>query len=190
MRMAHASMRGRTDKARGFTLVELMVTIFLAAILITIAVPSFKHISVSSHLTTTANSLVGTLNAARMEAIKRNADVQFCGTVDSGNSSDLKTACGTNQPGAVYVVTGTAAASSAVLVQAAPIQTTESLKLPTVNAIQFDARGLAHLAGQSVPYSGTVAVVCSSAISSDNIRTITMITGSILETSKSDGDCQ
>ncbi len=189
--MSQTGLRAGARRFRaGFTLVELMVTIFVAAILLAIAVPSFQHITVSSRLTTTANSLVGALNLARMEAIKRNADVQFCGTVDNGSTSDLKTACGTDQPGAVYVLTGTAAASSAVLVQAAPVQPTASLRLPTVNAIQFDARGLAHLAGQSAPYNGTVAVVCSTAIDSDNMRTISMTTGSILETSKSDGDCQ
>lgn len=173
----------------GFTLVELMVTIFVAAILLAIAVPSFKHVIASSRLTTTANNMVSVLNAARMEAIKRNADVQFCGTVDGGSGSDLKTACGTSQPGAVYAITGTAASSSTVRVQAAPVVTAATLHLQTVNAIQFNAQGLGYLAGQSAPYTGTVAVVCSSAISSDNIRTVTMTTGSILQTSKSSGDC-
>ncbi len=189
--MSQTGLRAGARRSRaGFTLIELVVTILVAAILITIAVPSFEHITVSSRLTTTANSLVDALNTARMEAIKRNADVQFCGSIDNGDSSDLKTACGTDQPGAVYALTGTAAASSAVQVQAAPVQSTASLRLPTVNAIQFDARGLAHLAGQSAPYTGTVAVVCSTAISSGNVRTISMTTGSILNTNKSDGDCQ
>lgn len=173
----------------GFTLVELMVTIFVAAILMAIAVPSFQHIATSSRLTTTANSLVSALHAARMEAVKRNADVEFCGTVDGG-SGDLKIACGTTQPGAVYALVGTASAASAVQVQAAPVISAASLQWKKVNAITFSAQGLGQKAGDAQPaYTGTVAVVCSTAISSDNLRVVTMTTGSILATDKSTGTC-
>lgn len=173
----------------GFTLVELMVTIFVAAILMAIAVPSFRNITTSSRLTTTANSLVSALHAARMEAIKRNADVEFCGTVDGG-SGDLKTACGTTQPGAVYALVGAASAASAVQVQAAPVVSAASLHMKKVNAITFSAQGLGQKAGDAQPaFTGTVAVVCSTAISSDNLRVVKMTTGSILATEKSTGTC-
>jgi type IV fimbrial biogenesis protein FimT len=172
----------------GFTLVELMVTIFVAAILIAIAVPSFKSVTTSSRLTTTANSLVSALHAARMEAIKRNADVQFCGAVD-GSSGDLATACGTGQPGAVYALVGVASAASAVQVQAAPVVSAASLHMKQVNAITFSAQGLGQKAGDAQPYTGTVAIVCSTAISSNNMRVVKMTTGSILATNKSTGTC-
>ena len=167
------SPAGARRFAAGFTLVELMVTIFVAAILMAIAVPSFKNISASSRLTTTANSLVGALHAARMEAVKRNADVQFCGTVDGG-SGDLATACGTTQPGAVYaLIVNAASAASAVQVQAAPVISTGTLQMKKVNAITFSAQGLGQKAGDAQPaFTGTVAVVCSTAISSNNMRVV------------------
>lgn len=184
------SLAGVRRFGAGFTLIELMVTIFVAAILMAIAVPSFQHITTSSRLTTTANSLVSALHVARMEAIKRNADVEFCGTVDGG-SGDLKTACGTTQPGAVYaLVVNAASAASAVQVQAAPVISAASLQMKTVNAITFSAQGLGQKAGDAQPaYTGTVAVVCSTTISSDNLRVVKMTTGSILATDKSTGAC-
>lgn len=182
------SRAGACRLRAGFTLVELMVTIFVAAILMAIAVPSFKNITTSTRLTSTSNSMISALNAARMEAIKRNTSTLFCGTTGNG-SDELGTACGTTQPGAVYALVGAASAASAVQVQAAPVNTAASLHLKTVNAIEFDAQGLGHLVGQAQPYTGTVADICSSAISSKNYRTISMVTGSILDTTTSDGDC-
>jgi type IV fimbrial biogenesis protein FimT len=65
-------------RATGFTLLELMVTLAVLGILLGIAVPSFQSSLTNSRLTTAANDLVGALQAARSEAIKRNATHQFC----------------------------------------------------------------------------------------------------------------
>ena len=55
----------------GFTLLELMVVVSLAAILLGIAIPSFNATIRSNRLTTNANELVTALNIARSEAVKR-----------------------------------------------------------------------------------------------------------------------
>jgi type IV fimbrial biogenesis protein FimT len=55
----------------GYTLMELMVTISIAGILLTIAIPNFTSIISSNRLTTYANELVIALNFARSEAIRR-----------------------------------------------------------------------------------------------------------------------
>ena len=57
--------------AKGFTLIELMVTIALAAILMMVAVPSFTTFMRNSQLTSFTNSLLASINAARGEAMKR-----------------------------------------------------------------------------------------------------------------------
>ncbi len=67
-------------KYKGFTLVELMITLAIAAIVITIGVPSFRQTINNNRLTTVANSFIASINLARSEAIKRNSRVVVCGS--------------------------------------------------------------------------------------------------------------
>jgi type IV fimbrial biogenesis protein FimT len=75
-------------QARGFTLVELMVTLLVLAILLGLAVPSFRDASLSSRLTGYANDLVAGVQIARSEAIKRNATVTLCASEDGATCAE------------------------------------------------------------------------------------------------------
>jgi type IV fimbrial biogenesis protein FimT len=57
--------------SRGFTLIELMVTVAIAAVLMVVATPSFIQYQRNSELTSVANSLLASINASRSEALKR-----------------------------------------------------------------------------------------------------------------------
>ncbi|MDX1678496.1 GspH/FimT family pseudopilin [Arsukibacterium sp.] len=69
----------------GFTLVELMVTIAVVAIVATIAVPSFNGLVQGNRLSGATNQLVSAFHLARSEAIKRSQNVSLCATSDGIN---------------------------------------------------------------------------------------------------------
>jgi len=64
---------------KGFTLIEMMITLAIAAILLTVAVPSFTDLINSNKLATDVNRLIGSIHFAKSEAIKRNNRVSICG---------------------------------------------------------------------------------------------------------------
>lgn len=69
---------------RGFTLFELLITIAIVAILAGIALPNFSELMRRMTVSETTNELVGALNLARSEAVKRGNDVE----VISASGSD------------------------------------------------------------------------------------------------------
>ena len=74
-------------KQAGFTLIELMFTIFVLAVLLGIGVPNFRDFVRNSRMTAAANDLLADLNFARSEAVKRRAPVTLCKSTD-GESCD------------------------------------------------------------------------------------------------------
>ena len=66
-------MRNAAHFFRGFTLIELMVTIAVAAVLMAWAAPNFVEFRRNSALTSTTNTLTAALNSARSEAMKHSA---------------------------------------------------------------------------------------------------------------------
>ncbi|MGE5115286.1 MAG: GspH/FimT family pseudopilin [Betaproteobacteria bacterium] len=63
--------------ARGFTLIEMAVTIALVAILSSLAAPSFREMIAAQRARAAVSAVNGALWLARSEAIKRNAPVGF-----------------------------------------------------------------------------------------------------------------
>lgn len=81
----------------GFTLIELIVTVAVLAIVLATAIPSFSDITLRSKLRTYAADLVASAHLARSEAINRNDQVRMC--VSSNGTS-----CGTGGWGQGWIV--------------------------------------------------------------------------------------
>ena len=73
----------RKKRHGGFTLIELMVTVALVAILAMLAAPSFNEAILSNRLTSFANNFVASATLARGEAVKRNSVVTMCIVTDA-----------------------------------------------------------------------------------------------------------
>jgi type IV fimbrial biogenesis protein FimT len=56
---------------RGFTLIELIIAVALVAVLAALALPSYREFSTRMTVSDNTNTLIGALNAARSEAVKR-----------------------------------------------------------------------------------------------------------------------
>lgn len=74
----------------GFTLIELIVTLAIAAIVLTQGIPSFITTIQNNKISTTTNDLVGDINLARSEAISRGVTVTLC----RSDNPQAGTSCG------------------------------------------------------------------------------------------------
>lgn len=98
------------NKAYGFTLVELMVAIAVAAILLAIAVPNFSSALKANRVQSQTRELYSNLTYARSEAVSRGKMVTIChssngsscgGTWSNGwiicDDTDRNSSCGTGE---------------------------------------------------------------------------------------------
>lgn len=76
-------MKNKHSKSQGFTLLELMITLFIAGILVSYAIPSYMEFGVRQRVTNEANDLLGDIMFARVTAIKEGQSVKI--TSVSGN---------------------------------------------------------------------------------------------------------
>jgi len=72
---------------RGFTLIELLIGLAIAVILMLIAVPSFSVYIRDTEIRSASESLLGGLQLARTEALRRNQPVRFAFAGGSAGAS-------------------------------------------------------------------------------------------------------
>lgn len=65
-------------RSQGFTLIELMITLAIVAIVVTFGIPSFRSTVANNRLVSTVNQFVADSQLARSEAVKRSATVTVC----------------------------------------------------------------------------------------------------------------
>ena len=85
-------------KIQGFTLIELMVTIAVVAIIATMAAPSFSNLLIKENLKTTAFNMRDTLKEARSRALLNRASTVVCTSLSKSASAVTQDGCGANLP--------------------------------------------------------------------------------------------
>jgi type IV fimbrial biogenesis protein FimT len=81
----------RGKRIAGFTLYELMVTLAVASIVTTFAVPAFQGMVQNNRAVTHTNDLITALNLGRSEATRRSSGVELCASSNGAtcnNSTD------------------------------------------------------------------------------------------------------
>ena len=139
------------NKRAGFTVTELMITLFIASILATIAVPSYNLLITRNRLVSQINEFVGSLHLARSEAIKRGLSVRAC------TSSDGVTCATTGDWDQGWIVRVDGPNTVLKIQPALTSGDTFRGDVKTSNAVRFDRNGLA------VGFDGRVALCDSDA---------------------------
>ncbi|MDP1557435.1 MAG: GspH/FimT family pseudopilin [Nitrosomonas sp.] len=85
--ITHRDKSGFISPSRGVTLIELLVTMSVLAILLAVGVPSFGQFTSNNRLNNFSNSLFSNLALARSEAIKRSGRVVICKSADGSACS-------------------------------------------------------------------------------------------------------
>lgn len=67
-----------TRQCKGFTLIELMITLLVAALILGVGVPNFQQFFANNRMASATNDVVTALHAARSQAVKRRANVSVC----------------------------------------------------------------------------------------------------------------
>lgn len=175
-----ATMRGRTD-ARGFTLIELMVTVSVLAIILSIAVPSFQSIINGNRLTGAVNEAAAIVQSARMEALRRNQRVSVCPTVDPNAATvDCVT---TGARGLVSFVEGGAVLARYTL----PPSVQASFSTSFGSRLTFRPDGFARTAAGAL-VAGQMQVCIPTTRPRENIRVLGVESGSRITTERKDGN--
>jgi len=78
------------QRTNGFTLIELMVTLGIGAIVLSVGVPSFRGVIMDNRLVTEANQFVTSVNLARSTAVRYQRNATVCA---SANYSDPVPGC-------------------------------------------------------------------------------------------------
>lgn len=172
----------RPAATRGFTMIELLVTVSILGLLLMVAVPSFNDAVLGNKLSGYANNFTASAQLARSEAIKRNAAVTMCQSADGASCA----AAGGWQQG--WIVFNDRDGDSAIDADETRILYQQSLGSDfsftgTLQSIQFQGTGLSANAGTL-----TVCRLLPSVGSQERLITISG-TGRVTSTKTTNGTC-
>lgn len=163
-------------KPCGFTLVELVITIAVAAVLMAIAAPSFNSLLAGWRLSSVTNELIAAVHLTRSEAVRLNRTASLCSAADAATG-----ACAGGAVGDLWqhwIVSNGNVARRASPSNSAAIEVTSSF---AANTITFGPDGL--------PRGNGTLTVCSTAVAADNLRVVSVGPGNRVSVARQTGNC-
>lgn len=177
----------RRPAQSGFTLVELMVTVIVLAVVMAIGFPSFRYVTNSGRVTNPANELLATLQTARMEAIRRGQRTVVCRTDNADAAAPTCVAAAGNWGGWLAFVDadrdGTLDVGEVVLrvtsVRAPAVANASPAISGASNQVVFRPDGLARTAAGAL-LAAQIRICVADTVPTENARDIAITAGSRL----------
>jgi len=132
------------ERYRGFTLLDLMVTISIASILLSVGLPSFRGAVMDSRLVRDSNLFVASINLARSSAVRFQRTSTICASADySASVPTCSASTDWSQGWIVWVDKDRDNVTDAgeILSVQAPINTSNTFAASTATRFSYDARG-------------------------------------------------
>lgn len=135
-----------TRRDGGFTLIELMTALAVAAIVLSVGVPSFRGIIMDNRLVSQANQLVTSIKIARSAAVRYQRNATVCASSNFDAASPTCSASTDWSTGwIVWVDKDRDALTDAneIISVFGPINNASTLSSATASSFTYDARGFA-----------------------------------------------
>jgi len=124
----------------GFTLIELMMTVSIVAILALFALPEMRNVILNNRIKDASLNLYSSLTLARSEAIKRNVNIVSMVAASGGWQNGWSVTCVEDNPGGPIYSCGNGG-SNAVIGTEGAVDSSISLSGPAGNIVTYNRDG-------------------------------------------------
>ncbi len=123
----------------GVTLIELLVTLSVVAIIVAVGVPALRDLYATHHMSAAVNDLVTSLHLARSEAIKGETPTSLCPSANWDSPNPICTPAGSLADG--WIVVADPGGNAIVVQTHKPLPGRTQLNHDFVDSMDFDASG-------------------------------------------------
>ena len=123
----------------GVTLIELLVTLSIVAIIVAVGVPALRDFFAMNQMSAAVNDLVTSLHLARSEAIKRETTATLCPSANWDSPNPTCTPLGSLADG--WIVVADPAGNAIVVQTHEPLPDRIQLDYDFIDSIDFTANG-------------------------------------------------